>query len=369
MSLKLLAYRFSMTKLGGAIARGLSFGVSIPYIKKSPKKPNKKPFLISLTIDTESGYVAVNQRRVWQKEAPDAYLGYYAGIKNLRELFKRHGVEATFFLSTHCFSAQGEDYKRIMAELFGLLRDGHEIGLHLHPDSDKALQKELGQSFPATSCFFHDEKQLLEFIDTSRKIIGTHLGKENTNLIGKNGEKITSIRWGNWALNTEGAKAINEAGLLVDSSATPGIKGHLDDGRKYDWSKAKEHYPWLLSTTDYQSTREGNNWKKAPIKTQKGKKQTLEIPIATFSFFGKIMRADPQYSALLSNAFLEYYHQTDRSERPFPFVVTTHSCEATMQDGKKTQVLSDIEKFILFVKQFSGVKFVTVENARKMYSR
>ena len=297
-------------------------------------------------------------------EAPNAFQGYYAGIRNLRQIFKRNGVKATFFLSTHCFSAKGEEYRATIAELKGILNDGHEIGFHLHPDSDQALQEELGESFPATSCFFYDENQIYDFIIASKKIISRHLGKGI-------GEKITSIRWGNWALNTDGARAIKKAGLLVDSSATPGIKGHLDDGRKFDWSAAKEHYPWPLRTDDYQSTK-GNETTKETNRNERKEKSakqtaTLEIPIATFSFIGNTMRADPQYSSILNKAFEQYHENADRSEKPFPFVVITHSCEATSKEGTQTQALLDLEKFIAFAKRKGDAKFSTISNARKEY--
>ena len=90
----------------------------------------------------------------------------------------------------------------------------------------------------------------------------------------------------------------------------------------------------------------------------------MEIPIATFDFFGSKIRADPIYSVLLNKAFIEYYKKTDRSEKPFPFVVITHSSEATYQDGKSTKVLKDLDRFISFVKKYDNVEFVTLKEAK-----
>ncbi len=343
--MKLLLYRFSTTALGKAIIKLLSFGIRAPYLKKprSAAKEHKKPFHVIITIDTEGGYVGKNERRVWQKEASHAYQGYYAGIRNIRPVLKTYGIEATFFLNTHCFSAQGDEHKKIMGELKALLKEDHEIGLHPHPDSDKALQKKLRKEFPATSCFFYDEKQLLKFIETSKELIGDHLGKSAE-------KSITSIRWGNWALNTEGTRAIISSGLKKDSSATPGIKGHGNDSRKYDWSNARHHYPWTLSPEYYQST----TTKHSPV---------TEVPIATFSFFGVKMRADPQYSEALKKAFSLYYAKTDRSQKPFPFVVMTHSSEATTKEGKPTRVLKDLDDFIRFAKKYPDVQFKTIKES------
>ncbi len=377
LPLKLAAYRFLSTGLGQGILKIASVGITAgnlkaPYFSerkfskkehfkkntKSDKEPPKsqiKPFLIAITVDTESGYVLPSERRVWQKESPHAYQGYYAGIKNLREIFNRHKIKATFFLSTNCFAAKGQEYKKIIAELKLAIKEGHEIGLHLHPDSDQALQKRLGKAFPATSCSFYDERQLLGFITISKELIGKHLGEGAKKNIG-------SIRWGNWALDAEGARAIVKAGLKADSSATPGIKGHSDDGRKFDWSRCYEHYPWTLNTDDYQSS---------PAQTDKGnaKAQTLEMPIATFSFFGITLRADPQYSILLNAALDSYYADADRSVHPFPFVAITHSSEATAKDGGPTRAAKDLERFIIHAKRYGDVEFTTITDARNQCLR
>ena len=101
------------------------------------------------------------------------------------------------------------------------------------------------------------------------------------------------------------------------------------------------HYPWKLSTLDYQSISHNSG--------------VTEIPIATFSFFGIKMRADPVNSVLLEKAFLEYYNNADRSKKPFVFVVITHSSEATKKT-EATQVCKDLEKFISFAKNHKDVE-------------
>ena len=342
LKIKLFLYRFFSTSFGKNILHMLSFGVRVKNLKNS-RKPKNYPFFVVITTDTESGYVNAGERRVWQKEDPRAYSGYHYGMRNLMKIFDKHKIKTTFFLSTNCFSSIGKEYNSIKKELENIIRKGQEIGLHLHPDSDLALQKELSKRFDATSAFFYDYKEKLSMIKASKKLIEQNLGKS----VVKN---LISFRWGNWALDTDGAKALNKSGFKIDSSSTPGINGHTNDSMRYDWSSVKSHYPWKLSTKNYRATNHNNS-------------NITEIPIATFDFFGLKLRADPVNSVLLNKAFLEYYGQINRLEQPFPFVVITHSSEATNKDGQETQALKDLDAFINFAKKQKNVEFVTLGQA------
>ena len=340
---KLLLYRFFSTDFGKLMLNALSFGVKVQNL--GPKKEKKCPFLVAITVDTESGYVYSGERRVWQKEEPDAFEGYYYGVRNLLSVFDKHKIKSTFFLSTQCFSSKDKESALINKELKSLIKNNHELGLHLHPDSDFAIQKKLGRKFNATSAFFYNYDEKLKLIKAAKGLIKENLG-------GTAAKSLVSFRWGNWALDSGGVKALNKLGFKIDSSATPGIKGHLNDAMKYDWIQVKSHYPWKLSTTDYKAVNHNNS-------------KIMEIPIATFDFFGATLRADPVNSILLNKAFMEYYKKADRSEKPFVFVVITHSSEATMRDGKETQALKDLEDFILLAKKYKDVKFVTLKEAYK----
>ena len=94
LNLKLFLYRLLSTKLGKNLLKFLSFGVKAKNLG-NPKSKNK-PFLIAITIDTESGYVSNNERRVWQRERPEAFEGYYYGMRNLLSVFKYHNIKCTF---------------------------------------------------------------------------------------------------------------------------------------------------------------------------------------------------------------------------------------------------------------------------------
>ena len=343
-NLKIGLYNILNKPLGKKSLKLLSKSITVKNLKRNKEfinksKASQKKFLISITIDTESGYVKKNNERVWQKDNPEAYIGYFKGIENWRNLLNKYNVKSTFFLSTNCFSAKDDELFKTENQLRLLLKEKHEIGLHLHPDSDLALQMSLKERFQNTSAKFYDYNQINKFVRTSGQLIQKNI-KINP----------TSFRWGNWALNTDAVKALQENGFRVDSSATPGIKGHLNDGMHYDWSKVSEHYPWSLSLKNYQDTKNQNS-------------KILEIPIATFSFMGITLRADPVYSELLKAAFDYYYRNADRSKKPFVFVVISHSIESTHEDGSPTQIIKDMEEFIKHAGQFSDVEFITINES------
>ena len=215
--------------------------------------------------------------------------------------------------------------------------------MHIHPDSDFSIQKKLDKRFHSTSAFLYDYKTKFQIVKASKQLVKENIGKEAFN-------QLISLRWGNWALDGGGVKATTKLNFKIDSSATPGIKGHLNDGMKYDWSNIKTHYPWLLDINNHQNINKKNS-------------NILEIPIATFDFFGLTLRADPVNSVLLEKAFDYYYNHADRSERPFVFVVISHSSEATYRNGAPTRVVKSLEEFILHTRKFNDVKFTTLKES------
>ena len=342
-SLKILAYRFFNSKIGKSILEMFSSFISVTNLRTESEKKSKKPFIVCITIDTESGYIKKNDHRVWQKDDPESYVGYYKGIENWRNILNKHKAKSTFFLSTNCFSAKGKELQSILVQLKLLINEKHEIGLHLHPDSDIALQNSLGKKFNATSAKFYDEKEINLFLKAGKKLL-----KE------KVGINPLSFRWGNWALSTDAVKALQQNGFVIDSSATPGIKGHQNDKMSYDWSRVSLHYPWKLSTSDYQDTKRQDS-------------KILEIPIATFNFFGMALRADPANSVLLNACFDYYYKHADRSKKPFIFVIISHSMEATHKDGSKAKAADAMGEFLSYASKFEDTKFMALKDAYEEY--
>jgi len=312
-------------------------------VKNLPKtgKPKNFPFLVAITIDTESGYVEKNERRVWQRENPKAFIGFYKGIENWRSLLNKYDAKSTFFCSSQCFDSNGNERKKILKQLSLLLNKKHEIGLHIHPKGDLALQKETNEEYDFTSARFFDFKAKKKFLVASKNLFVKNISRLRT---------LKSFRWGNWGLDNDSVKILEELGFIVDSSATPGIIGHLSDDMHFDWEQVETHYPFFLSKKNYQDTE-----------TQDSK--VLEIPIATYNCLGKTLRADPVNLSSLMSAFNYYYKNADRNHKPFVFVIISHSPEGTYEDGKPTKVLSTMEDFLIHSKGFKDVKFVTMKDA------
>jgi peptidoglycan/xylan/chitin deacetylase (PgdA/CDA1 family) len=348
--LKLIIYRILYTKLGSKFLKFLSFGVNVDNLKRKYNKKNKNlmPFIVVISIDSESGYVDSNEERIWQRERPEAFIGFYKGISNWRSLFNKYGVKGTFLVSTQCFDAKGRELVDIKRQLELLVEEKHEIGLHMHPDSDFAIQKKLSKSFNHTSAKFYDYMTKKRILRTSKSILLSHVkGLKN---------KLFSFRWGNWALDTGSVNILQELKFKVDSSATPGIRGHSYDHMCYDWSNVKTQSPWFLSRGNYKDTKAQDS-------------SLLEIPIATFNFFGVRLRADPVNLVLLDKAFDFYYENAPRDKKPFIFVVISHSSEATHIDGSTTKVVGTMEKFIQHSKNFKDVQFTTLIEASGYFLR
>jgi peptidoglycan/xylan/chitin deacetylase (PgdA/CDA1 family) len=346
-TLKVCIYNIFNTSIGKKVLRLLRPFVCVKGLKKKGSGKARHPFLVAVTIDAEAGYVQKNEFRVWQGKKPNAFTGFHKGLERLEAVLGKHKAKSTIFLSTQCFDASGAELQKIKSVLRRMARK-HEIGLHLHPESDFALQKYMKNNFRHTSARFYDYRTIMAMLSSSRDIIEKNLGRRLSS-------RIASFRWGNWALDSAAVKALQDTGFRIDSSAVPGMKGHLKEHRQYDWSKALMRYPWKLNSADYQQ----------PGTSASG---ILEIPIATFTLFGITLRADPVNSHLLLNAFDYYYKYADRSRMPFVFVVMTHSCEAIYEDGTPTKALKTLDEFLRYARSYKDVKFVTLRECLRCCS-
>lgn len=345
---KAVIYQLLNTRLFNSLLNVVSpYLITVKNFNNKFSNNTKSPFLVAITVDTESGFVNSNESRLWANENPKAFQGYYHGTNNWREIAKGNDIKITFLLCTQCFNSEGNEYEKIIKQLKQAYREGHEIGFHLHPKNDYALQKYLDKSLNYTSARFYDYESMKEMLNAGRELIRENLGDEIA-------DNVISFRWGNWGLNSSAVKALQDTGYKVDTSACPQIKGHQNGEMFYDWSNVDYRYPWILSLEDYQSIKEQNS-------------SVIELPIATFKFFNTYFRADPALGSLLINAFDYYYEHADRSKKSFVFVINSHSSEGTYRNGKPTKIIDTMNKFIKHAKLFDDVVFVTLRDTYEKY--
>jgi len=300
---------------------------TIKFNQRTNKKISKQPFQICITVDTEPGYVKKDYTRKWITKEKDNPIGYTAGIKHLLDLADKYDIKLTFLLCTKAFSYEEKD--EIIPLLKKAFKKGHEIGLHHHPERNPLINGK----YPSSK--FYKTEEIQKNLRKEKEIIKKCLGEE----ISKN---VVSFRWGNWALFENAYPALEKEGFKIDSSAVPGINGHLKDNKIYDWKKEKRRFPWLLKDT-----------------------KVLEIPIATFSMFGKTFRADPFLnSQLLINGFKKYHSNQTIKSKPFKFVVITHTNEMTKEDGSPSYVLKNLESFIIYAQKYF-VQFNTLSDEKR----
>lgn len=330
-ALSVLGSRVTASRLANAAKPALMLG---PSPERSVGPP-RHPMLVVLTIDTEGGFVADDERRVWQGGAPHAHQGFHRGVANLNEVLARHGAPGTFLVSPHFLSAGHDERERSRAALLEAAAAGAEIGLHLHPESDRALSALVGDVARAS----HDT-----LVAAGKRLLEEALAL-----------RVTSFRWGNWALDAARARAVAASGFTIDSSAVPGLYDRKRrHAPRFDWQDCPRALPWRMAL-DHPFTEDA----RSPL---------LEMPIATFELFGRALRADPLFGPLLGGAFDHFRAHAPRSERPFAFVVMTHSTEATRRDGRPTRTLRDLETFVASLSKMDDVEVVTLNEAAKRVS-
>lgn len=338
-SVKLFLYRASFWPPFLLIVKLLSKPLIMPLIpiKNGGEKKRDKPFYIVLTIDTESGYVESDEKRLWQVDHPDLYQGFYFGIRNWLNLLNKNKIKASFMLSSQCFSATGKERKFINLQLSKIITGNHELGYHLHPRSDQSLEKVIGRKLKFTSAKFYSVQEIDNLLKAARYLLNKNLGE-------KINQQVISFRWGNFGLYKHAVNLLSKNGFFVDSSVCPGKKGHQFDDKIFDWSKITNPFPYIISQD-----------------------VLLEIPITTFKIFNKVLLADPVNHLFLEQKFLKYWQLNNASKQPFFFVMLSHTSEGTDKIGCPTKVIQTTQNFINKVKQFDNVEFITLKQAYEIY--
>lgn len=337
---KYILYTFLFTPIGSLLANVSTKLFIKPLVKISKNIDIKnKPFYIILTIDTESGLTEKSEKRLWQVDNPDLFEGYYYGIKNWLKLLNKHKIKATFLLSSQCFSAKGNNRILIKKELSKLIQHCHELGYHLHPRSDHALEKEIGKYLKYTSSKFYSENEIDIMLQSARKLLIKNFGEKINN-------KIVSFRWGNFGLQNHAIKPLTNNGFMIDSSAIPNIKKHIHDDMYCDWKYINYSMPFKFKNTNL-----------------------LEIPITTFSILNKIFAVEFIYNTILFNVLNKYRSVNNKTRVPIFFVILSHSSEATYINSQPTKIIKAAEKFIKYSKQYRNISFITLKEAYDIYQK
>ena len=330
MSLRSLAYRAASGRAGTLVLSRLARHVRMPFGEAARTHPRHR-MLVVVTIDTEGGYVEQSERRVWQGRAPDAFQGYTYGIRNVLDVLDRHHVKGTFFVAPHGRSARGAELAAVERAILSIPRGGHDIGLHLHPSSDRALAARVG-AFADGSPRYLAIADMERLVAAGRELLAEMLDREH--------RALAAFRWGNWGLDDRAARIVADAGFRIDSSAVPGLRDAKSPRRpRFDWSARRSVHPWEIAPG------------------------LLELPIATFRFMGVSLRADPIYRSLLFAALERHRELAPREDAPFVFVVMTHSNEATYRDGSPTRALADLDQLLGLARRLPDVEVVTSTEA------
>jgi hypothetical protein len=314
------------------------FVTPIIDFKANYKNNNKRPFYIIISIDTEAGYVKDNGERLWQVNNPQLFEGYYFGIRNWIHLLQKYQIKANFMLSSQCFSSKGVEKKLINKQIGNIFQFKHELGYHLHPRSDFALENKTGKKFIYTSSKFYSEEEVGAMLSSVRKILKENLGEEKS-------KQVSSFRWGNYGLFEHAIKPLGENGFIVDSSACPDKIGHQQDDKIFSWKKIRKPYPFYFKNS-----------------------KVLEFPITTFYLLKNTLIANPIYHKMLNVVFYKYWQLNNQIKKPFFFVIVSHSSEATYKNGDATKVISSMNSFINYVTKFNNVRFITYKEAYGIYN-
>lgn len=336
----LLLYNFSFFPPFSFIIERLSQKFVSPIIgfKANINSVKERPFYIIISIDTEAGYVKDNGERLWQVNNPQLFEGYYFGIRNWISLLQKYRIKANFMFSSQCFNSKGFEKKLIDKQIDNIFQFKHELGYHLHPRSDFALENKMGKKFKHTSSKFYSEEEVGAMLSSVREILKKNLGEEKS-------KQVSSFRWGNYGLFEHAIKPLEKNGFIVDSSVCPDKSGHQQDDKIFSWKKIKKPYPFYFKNS-----------------------KVLEFPITTFHLLKHTLIANPIYHKILNVVFHKYWQLNNQIKKPFFFVIVSHSSEATYKNGDVTEVISSMHSFINYVTKFNNVRFITYKEAYEIYN-
>lgn len=191
---------------------------------------------VLIVCHTEFGFVR-DRAVVFDKRAKE---GVTQGAVNLARLADKYGAKVTFAVMPEVAEYFPEEVMK-----------NHEVGLHTHPGwerfvvkgceyyvGDTYLREHCKQSSGSTVLRDYSYGEQLEMIKAGRDRIREVLEVDATTHVA-----------GRWSINNDTVKALADAGITHDCSATPGKKA-----AHYDWSRLPRLcMPYHPSADDYQS--------------------------------------------------------------------------------------------------------------------
>jgi len=270
---------------------------------------------VIIVCHTEFGFVR-NREVIADKNAT---MGVEEGVKNLANLADKYDAKVTFALCPEVAGCFPRNLK-------------HQIGLHIHPGwheseiqgvkyhvGDLYLKEHCKQSVNSTALKDYPYEEQLEMIKT---------GKDYLRQICQVESKVFVA--GKWSINNDTVKALEEAGITHECSATARLKTD-----HYDWSRLPRIcMPYHPSEKDYQ---------------KRGSLSLLIIPISQIFRAGNV---NPEVAPIvglpwLKACFTEYYCQN----LPL-FHVCLHS--PCMTDP---YFIAAMDELLKFISKHKGIDF------------
>jgi hypothetical protein len=141
--------------------------------------------------------------------------GEFWGVYKIAKIFKEYGISATFFVDVYEYSFFGEDKLKDVCNK--LLEFDQDVQLHTHPSwRDDSCDFNVIRKMKKNNSFLSQELDFMAKLNLDQQIMvlskGVDLIKSWT------GEKPIAHRSGGYSINSDTIKALNEVGILIDSS-------------------------------------------------------------------------------------------------------------------------------------------------------
>lgn len=189
----------------------------------------------------------------------------------IRKIAKETGVSMVFFVDVgylirleyykETFKQAKSDYNKVINQIKGLVEDGHDCQLHIHPHWEDCVYTETGWNMNV------DRYKLVDFSSSEIERI---VGEYKTYLEQITKTPVKAYRAGGWCLQpfSKIENAFLKAGLSIDSTVFPGGK-NTKGAYFYDFTDTPNKDKWQFSSDLCKEDKKG---------------RFSEYPISNFSY-------------------------------------------------------------------------------------